>query len=88
MASYTYTPRGTCSRKIDFTLENGIVKAVQFTGGCSGNTQGVAALCVGRPAEEVVKVIKGIRCGMKPTSCPDQLANALEQAIEAEKKNA
>ena len=85
MASYTYTPRGTCSRKIDFTLENGIVKAVQFTGGCSGNTQGVAALCIGRPAEEVVKVIKGIRCGMKPTSCPDQLANALEQAIEAEK---
>ena len=59
MASYTYTPRGTCSRKIDFTLENGIVKEVRFTGGCSGNTQGVAALCVGRPAEEVVKVIKG-----------------------------
>ena len=85
MASYTYTPRGTCSRKIDFTLENGIVKEVRFTGGCSGNTQGVAALCVGRPAEEVVKVIKGIRCGFKPTSCPDQLANALEQAIEAEK---
>ena len=85
MASYTYTPRGTCSRKIDFTLENGIVKEVRFTGGCSGNTQGVAALCVGRPAEEVVKVIKGIRCGMKPTACPDQLANALEQAIEAEK---
>ena len=88
MASYTYTPRGTCSRKIDFTLENGIVKDVRFTGGCSGNTQGVAALCIGRPAEEVVKVIKGIRCGSKPTSCPDQLANALEQAIEAEKKNA
>ena len=88
MASYTYTPRGTCSRKIDFTLENGIVKEVRFTGGCSGNTQGVAALCVGRPAEEVVKVIKGIRCGMKPTSCPVQLANALEQAIEAEKKKA
>ena len=85
MASYTYTPRGTCSRKIDFTLENGIVKEVRFTGGCSGNTQGVTALCVGRPAEEVVKVIKGIRYGMKPTSCPDQLANALEQAIEAEK---
>ena len=88
MASYTYTPRGTCSRKIDFTLENGIVMEVRSTGGCSGNTQGVAALCIGRPAEEVVKVIKGIRCGMKPTSCPDQLANALEQAIEAEKKNA
>ncbi len=86
MASYTYTPRGVCSRKIDFTIENGVVKAVAFTGGCSGNTQGVAALCVGRPAQEVVNIIKGIRCGAKPTSCPDQLAIALEQAIEAEKQ--
>ena len=87
MASYTFTPRGVCSRKIDFTIENGIVKAVAFTGGCSGNTQGVAALCIGRPAEEVVGIIKGIRCGSKPTSCPDQLAIALEQAIEEEKEN-
>ena len=87
MASYTFTPRGVCSRKIDFTIENGIVKAVAFTGGCSGNTQGVAALCIGRPAEEVVGIIKGIRCGSKPTSCPNQLAIALEQAIEAEKEN-
>lgn len=86
MASYTFAPRGVCSRKIDFTIENGIVKAVTFTGGCSGNTQGVAALCIGRPAEEVVSIIKGIRCGSKPTSCPDQLALALEQAIEAEKE--
>lgn len=85
MASYTFAPRGVCSRKIDFTIENGIVKAVKFTGGCSGNTQGVAALSVGRPVEEVVQTIKGIRCGMKSTSCPDQLAIALEQAIEAEK---
>ena len=66
MASYTFTPRGVCSRKIDFTLENGIIKDVRFTGGCSGNTQGVAALCIGRPADEVVKIIKGIRCGVKP----------------------
>ena len=83
-----YKPRGVCSQAIRLDLEDGVVHNVKFTGGCSGNTQGVAALCVGRPAEEVVKVIKGIRCGMKPTSCPDQLANALEQAIEAEKKNA
>ena len=87
MASYTFTPRGVCSRKIDFTIENGIVKAVAFTGGCSGNTQGVAALCIGRPAEEVVGIIKGIRCGSKPTSCPAQLAIDLELDIEAEKEN-
>ena len=86
MASYTFTPRGVCSRKIDFTLENGIIKNVRFTGGCSGNTQGVAALCIGRPAAEVVGIIKGIRCGVKGTSCPDQLATALEQAIAEENK--
>ncbi len=86
MASYTFTPRGVCSRKIDFTLENGIIKDVRFTGGCSGNTQGVAALCIGRPAAEVVGIIKGIRCGVKGTSCPDQLATALEQAIAEENK--
>ena len=86
MASYTFTPRGVCSRKIDFTLENGIIKDVRFTGGCSGNTQGVAALCIGRPAAEVVGIIKGIRCGVKGTSCPDQLATALEQAITEENK--
>ncbi len=86
MASYTFTPRGVCSRKIDFTLENGIIKDVRFTGGCSGNTQGVAALCIGRPADEVVGIIKGIRCGVKGTSCPDQLATALEQAIAEENK--
>ncbi len=86
MASYTFTPRGVCSRKIDFTLENGIIKDVRFTGGCSGNTQGVAALSIGRPAAEVVGIIKGIRCGIKGTSCPDQLATALEQAIAEENK--
>ncbi len=86
MATYTFTPRGVCSRKIDFTLENGIIKDVRFTGGCSGNTQGVAALCIGRPATEVIGIIKGIHCGVKPTSCPDQLANALEQALEQEKQ--
>lgn len=86
MASYSCTPHGVCSRKIDFTLENGIVKDVRFTGGCSGNTQGVAALCIGRPVDEVIKAIKGIKCGVKPTSCPDQLALALEQAVAEEAK--
>ena len=80
-----FKTQGVCSRQISFEVKDNKLTNVQFVGGCSGNTQGVAALCIGRPAEEVVKVIKGIRCGMKPTSCPDQLANALEQAIEAEK---
>ena len=73
---FTYQPRGVCSRKIDLSIEDGVVKAVSFTGGCSGNTQGVAALCVGRKPEELIPLLKGIRCGMKTTSCPDQLANA------------
>ena len=68
-----YTPSGVCSKAIDFELENGIVKNVRFTGGCSGNTQGVAALIQGMPAEEAI--------GFKPTSCPDQLAKALEAAL-------
>ena len=81
----TYVPKGVCSRKIDLELENGIVKSVRFTGGCSGNTQGVAALCVGRKPEELIPLLKGIRCGFKPTSCPDQLSKALEQALQEEK---
>lgn len=76
-----YTPSGVCSKGIDFELENGIVKNVQFTGGCSGNTQGVAALIQGMPAEEAIRRLKGLRCGFKPTSCPDQLAKALEAAL-------
>ena len=79
MASYSCTPHGVCSRKIDFTLENGIIKDVRFTGGCSGNTQGVAALVEGMDIDEAIKRMKGIKCGPRPTSCPDQLATALEQ---------
>ena len=76
-----YTPLGVCSQGIDFELENGIVKNVHFTGGCSGNTQGVAALIQGMPAEEAIRRLKGLKCGFKPTSCPDQLAKALEAAL-------
>ena len=79
--TYSYIPKGVCSRKIDFTVENGIITAVKFTGGCGGNTQGVAALCIGRTPEDVIKTIESIKCGPKPTSCPDQLAQALKQAI-------
>lgn len=76
-----YTPSGVCSRGIDFELEDGIVKNVRFTGGCSGNTQGVAALIQGMPAKEAIRRLKGLKCGYKPTSCPDQLAKALEAAL-------
>lgn len=73
---------GTCSRSVTFELENGIVKNVHFEGGCSGNTQGIAQLVEGMKKEDVIKRLKGIRCGFKPTSCPDQLAVALENANE------
>lgn len=76
-----YAPSGVCSKGIDFELEDGIVKNVRFTGGCSGNTQGVAALVEGMSAEEAVRRLKGIKCGYKPTSCPDQLAKALEASL-------
>ncbi|MDE7379388.1 MAG: TIGR03905 family TSCPD domain-containing protein [Paraprevotella sp.] len=79
MASYHYTPRGTCSTSIDVTVEDGVVKNVSFTGGCNGNLQGISALVSGMPVEEVIRRLKGIRCGYKGTSCPDQLCCALEE---------
>ena len=79
--TYTYTPKGVCSRKIQVELENGVIVQVRFSGGCSGNTQGVAALVEGMEAKEAVRRLKGIRCGLKPTSCPDQLSLTLEEAL-------
>ena len=82
MKSYDYVTRGTCSRMIRITLDdNDVIASVQFVGGCSGNTQGVARLVVGKPAREVIASLKGIRCGFKETSCPDQLATALEKML-------
>ena len=77
-----YTTRGTCARAIRITLEDNIIREVKFAGGCSGNTQGVAALVVGMTAEEAISRLRGIKCGPKSTSCPDQLATALSQALE------
>ncbi len=79
--THTYKTRGTCSRQIDFELDNGIVKNVTFFGGCNGNLKGVSALVEGKPATEVIDILKGIKCGFKHTSCPDQLAQALEKAL-------
>lgn len=75
---YTYKTRGTCASFIDFDVEDGIVTNVRFQGGCSGNTQGVAKLVEGMKLEDVIDRLEGIRCGAKPTSCPDQLAKALK----------
>jgi uncharacterized protein (TIGR03905 family) len=80
---YTYKTTGTCSRSIDFDIDDaGIITAVSFEGGCNGNLKGISRLTVGRPASEVIEVLKGTTCGKRPTSCPDQLARALEQALE------
>ena len=84
MKSFHFTPRGVCSRGIDITLEDHVIREVRFSGGCAGNTQGVAALVVGMTAEEAIERLSGIRCGFKPTSCPDQLAKALAEALAAE----
>ena len=79
MEHITYTPRGVCSRKIDMDIEDGVIRKVKFSGGCAGNTQGVASLLVGMTVEEAIARLSGIRCGFKPTSCPDQLATALKE---------
>ena len=79
--TYTYRPKGVCSRHMTVELEDGIVKDVQILGGCNGNLQGIAALVRGMKAEEAIERMRGIRCGFKNTSCPDQLAKALEEAL-------
>lgn len=76
-----YKTRGTCSRQVNIEVDDGVVTACSFVGGCSGNTQGVASLVVGMKVEDAVARLKGIKCGFKPTSCPDQLALALEKII-------
>lgn len=76
---YEYKTKGTCSQRIFFDVEEGKVKNVQFVGGCNGNLKGIAALVEGMSVEEVISRVEGIRCGMKATSCPDQLAKALKE---------
>lgn len=77
---YKYKTRGTCSQEIQFDVEDGKVKNVQFLGGCNGNLKGIGALVEGLSVDDVIARIEGIHCGMKSTSCPDQLAQALKQA--------
>lgn len=76
-----YTPQGVCTKKITIEVdENNIVTSVRFLGGCSGNTQGVGILAVGKPVDELIDKLSGIKCGAKATSCPAQFAEALRQA--------
>jgi uncharacterized protein (TIGR03905 family) len=84
--NYRYKTRGTCSTEIVLELDGDIIKSVEFIGGCNGNTKGVAALVKGMKADEVIGRLKGIKCGFRPTSCPDQLAAALSQAMEKREK--
>lgn len=81
MKHFTYKTAGTCSKFIDFDMEDGILHNVKFTGGCDGNLQGIPKLVEGMHAEEVIRRVKGISCNGRPTSCPDQLAQACMQAL-------
>ena len=80
-----YRTRGTCSSSIHVELDGRKIKRVVFTGGCNGNLQGISRLVVGMTAQDAIERMKGIHCGPKPTSCPDQMAHALEEALAAER---
>ncbi len=84
MFSYTYQTRGTCSREIEVQLEGKTIRSVTFTGGCPGNLEGISRLVEGMDIDQVIDRFTGVRCGSKPTSCPDQLAAALQEAYAAE----
>lgn len=78
---YTYTTKGTCSREILFEIEDGKLKNVTFIGGCNGNLKGISSLVEGMDVKEIIDRLEGTTCGMKATSCPDQLAQALKLAL-------
>ena len=81
----TYKTQGVCSQEIQFEIDGDTITSVKFIGGCSGNTQGVARLVAGMKVEEAISRLDGIKCGFRPTSCPDQLAKALKQYVASEK---
>ena len=85
---YDFSPKGVCARRLEFELDGDIVKNVQFMGGCNGNLKALAALTEGMTVDQVCERLKGITCGLKNTSCSDQLAQALAKAQEVEKKKA
>ncbi|MBQ2507383.1 MAG: TIGR03905 family TSCPD domain-containing protein [Bacteroidaceae bacterium] len=81
---YIYNTTGTCSKQIQLNVEEGVIKDVQFLGGCNGNLQGISKLVKGQKVKDIIDKLQGIKCGMKYTSCPDQLSKALSAIIEKE----
>ena len=79
METITYLPKGVCSKQMEIDLEDGVIMEVRVKGGCNGNLQGVSRLLVGMTREEAIRRLDGIHCGPRPTSCPDQLAQALKK---------
>lgn len=77
-----YHPKGVCSKAIDLEVEDGVIKSVEFTGGCNGNLQGISRLVSGMKVEDAIEKLRGIKCGFKSTSCPDQLACALQEILD------
>ena len=75
-----YKTKGTCSREIHYSVKDGVVESIEVIGGCAGNLKGICRLITGMPVEQVIKAVKGVDCGGRGTSCPDQIAQALEQA--------
>ena len=76
-----YQPKGVCSKAIDVEVEGSVIKSVKFTGGCNGNLQGISSLVAGMKIEDAISRLRGIKCGVKNTSCPDQLACALQEIL-------
>lgn len=83
--TYTYQPKGVCSRQMTFDIEDGVIRSVDIVGGCSGNLQGISRLVEGMGVQDAIEKLQGIQCGWKPTSCPDQLSKALAAAMKEEK---
>lgn len=78
MEKYSYQPKGVCSRQFNFEIEDGVIQGFEAIGGCNGNLKGIGCLLKGRRVDEVIQTLSGVTCGMKPTSCPDQIAQALK----------
>ena len=78
MEKLVYNPQGVCSRQFEIEHENGKIVSIKIIGGCNGNLQGISKLLIGMPINEVVSRLEGLRCNMRPTSCPDQIAQALK----------
>ena len=81
--TYSFRPSGVCSQEMRVELDDqGIIRDLKVVGGCSGNLQGISALVRDMPAQEAIARLRGIRCGFKPTSCPDQLVQGLEKILQ------